>query len=88
MQGASHTKAAELLDTFGETLHAAAAALRAGDEQRASNLLRQVHDAVRAGEPARDWATLALLLDPIAARLRASAQGPVTGPVPAVQGGA
>lgn len=54
MQGANHTKAAELLDTFGETLHAAAAALRAGDEQRASNLLRQVHDAVRAGEPARD----------------------------------
>ncbi|WP_155300901.1 hypothetical protein [Deinococcus kurensis] len=78
MQGANHTKAAELPGTFGEILHAAAAA----------NLLRQVHDAVRAGEPARDWATLALLLDPIAARLRASAQEPVTGPVPAVQGGA
>lgn len=48
----------------------------------------QVHDAVRAGEPTRDWATLVLPLDPIAARLRASAQEPVTGPVTAVQGGA
>ena len=44
----------------------------------------QVHDAVGAGEPARDWATLALPLDP----MRASAQEPVTGPVTAVQGGA
>jgi len=61
---------AHLLRLLGDTLHMAATALEAGEERHASALLRTVHEAVKAGEPARDWNTLRQLLEPHAARLR------------------
>lgn len=61
---------AHLLRLLGDTLHVAATVLETGDERRASALLRKVHEAVNAGEPARDWNTLHQLLEPHAARLQ------------------
>lgn len=64
---------AQLLRTFGDALHTAAAALDAGDERRASALLRAVHDAVCAAEPAQDWDMLRQLLEPHVSRLQVPA---------------
>ncbi|MDP9766167.1 DUF7007 domain-containing protein [Deinococcus enclensis] len=68
------THTAHLLRVLGDTLHAAATVLEAGDERRASALLRAVHEAVKAGEPARNWETLVQLLEPHAARLQEPAR--------------
>ncbi|WP_221091566.1 hypothetical protein [Deinococcus aquaedulcis] len=64
---------AQLLRQFGDALHTAAAVLEAGDERRASALLRVVHEAVCAAEPAQDWDMLRQLLEPHAPRLQVPA---------------
>lgn len=63
------THTARLLYVLGETMHEAAAELLEGNEGRAADLLRQVHDALQAAEAAPDWETLALVLEPHVARL-------------------
>ena len=68
------THAAKLLYALGETLHEAAAELLEGNEGRAAGLLRQVHEALQAAEPAPNWETLALVLEPHVARLSPPAE--------------
>jgi hypothetical protein len=80
MSPSEHADTAQLIHKIGDALHDAAAALQAGDEKRASTLLRDVLHAVQAGEPAQDWPTLRLLLEPHVARLRGTTW-PFTEPV-------
>lgn len=70
MSNNDHTGA--LLHFLGDALSEAADDLRGGDEERAAERLRIVHDALRAAESAPDWETLALMLEPHVARLRPS----------------
>jgi hypothetical protein len=51
MSPSEHADTAQLIHKIGDALHDAAAALQAGDEKRASTLLRDVLHAVQAGEP-------------------------------------
>lgn len=64
-----HDHTARLLSVLGDALHEAAAELLDGDERQAAALLRRVHDALRAAEPASTWDTLALVLEPHVAPL-------------------
>lgn len=64
-----NTHTAELLCVLSDALSEAADDLRDGDEKRAAERLRLVHDALRAAESAPDWDTLGLVLEPYAARL-------------------
>lgn len=65
--GNHHT--ADLLNFLADALNQAADDLRDGDERRAAERLRIVHDALRAVEPAQDWETLGLVLESHVARL-------------------
>lgn len=60
---------AKLLHVLGETLHEAADELLEGNEERAADLLRRVHEALQAAEPAPTWEALALALESHVARL-------------------
>lgn len=69
MSDLHHTTTARLLRLLGDALSEAADDLLDGDEGRAAERLRLVHDALRAAESAPDWETLSLILEPHVAGL-------------------
>lgn len=64
-----YAHAISVLSRLGDALVEASTSLEDGDETHAAERLRIVHEALQAAESAPDWETLALVLEPYAARL-------------------